>query len=69
LTASERALKARLTGGVASIPHITFVLLDAVFAQELAVYLLKVRLRWCSSWVSTYPRSASSWLGLTENAP
>jgi hypothetical protein len=35
------ALKARFTQGVASIPHITFVIVDAVLAQELAIFFLK----------------------------
>jgi hypothetical protein len=41
LTASERALKARLNQGVASIPHIMLVVLDAVFAKELAIFFLE----------------------------
>jgi hypothetical protein len=41
LGVSERALKARFTGGVASILHITFVILDVLFVQKLAVFFLK----------------------------
>jgi hypothetical protein len=40
LTASERALKATHRA-VASIPYITSVILDVVFAQQLAVFFLK----------------------------
>jgi hypothetical protein len=41
LTVSERAVKARFIRVVASIPHLTFVILNAVLAQELAVFFLK----------------------------
>ena len=35
------ALKARIKAAFASIPHIAFVEFDAVFAQQVAVILLK----------------------------
>jgi hypothetical protein len=37
----KRALKARIKATPASIPHIAFVEFDAVFAQKVAVLLLK----------------------------
>src|SRR6266478_9889484 len=37
----KRALKARVKAAFASIPHIAFVEVDAVFAQKVAILLLK----------------------------
>jgi hypothetical protein len=37
----KRALKARIKAAFASIPHVAFVEFDAVFAQKVAVLLLK----------------------------
>ena len=56
--------------GVASIPHKTFVMLDAVFAQELAVFFLKGAAAMVFLLgVHVFEEGRQSSLGLTENAP
>jgi len=37
----KRALKARIKAAFASIPHIAFVEFDTIFAQKIAIFLLK----------------------------
>jgi hypothetical protein len=60
----KRALKARIKVAFASIPHIAFVECDAVFAQKVAVLLLKTTgAMVLFLTLSTYSRTVLSLLG------